>query len=126
VFKRGGLAVGGELLGADHGAAFRTPLATLHAFNGWADRFLSTPEDGLRDVYLKGTGSLPGGIGLAALFHRFTSKSGDNGFGREWDLQLSRAFRPSLTGLLKFARFSPDTPGWPKVSKVWLQVEFLH
>ena len=35
-----------ESLGGDattSGAAFRTPLATLHAFQGWADKFLATP-----------------------------------------------------------------------------------
>ena len=29
--------------------AFNTPLATLHKFNGWADKFLTTPADGLTD-----------------------------------------------------------------------------
>ncbi|MBU6411431.1 MAG: alginate export family protein, partial [Verrucomicrobia bacterium] len=32
-------------------ASFRTPLATLHAFNGWDDVFLTTPANGLRDMY---------------------------------------------------------------------------
>ena len=37
------------MLGSDGGvAAFQTPLATLHAFNGWADLFLTTPARGLR------------------------------------------------------------------------------
>ena len=38
--------LGWEVLGGDEdepGEAFRTPLATLHAFNGWADQFLTTP-----------------------------------------------------------------------------------
>src|ERR1035438_4740700 len=30
---------------------FQTPLATLHAFNGWDDVFLTTPADGLQDIY---------------------------------------------------------------------------
>src|SRR3989338_9048555 len=46
------LAAGYEELGSDGGAAaFQTPLATLHAFNGWADLFLATPANGLRDYY---------------------------------------------------------------------------
>ena len=41
------LTAGYEELGSDGGvAAFQTPLATLHAFNGWADLFLTTPGDG--------------------------------------------------------------------------------
>jgi len=44
---RGGVEVlGGD---SDGGDAFSTPLATLHAFNGWADQFLVTPATGLLD-----------------------------------------------------------------------------
>jgi hypothetical protein len=47
------VTVGGgyEVLGSDNNVGFRTPLATLHAFNGWADVFLNTPGAGLRDWY---------------------------------------------------------------------------
>jgi hypothetical protein len=38
--------IGWESLGADNGRALQTPLATLHAFNGWTDTFLSTPAEG--------------------------------------------------------------------------------
>ncbi len=42
-----------ESLGGDTepGMMFRTPLATLHAFQGWADKFLATPGAGINDVY---------------------------------------------------------------------------
>ena len=39
--------LGYEELGGDGTNAFQTPLATLHKFNGWADKFLSTPANGL-------------------------------------------------------------------------------
>jgi len=46
---------GYELLGSDDGVeAFGTPLATLHKFNGWADVFLNTPNEGLQDFYVNG------------------------------------------------------------------------
>jgi hypothetical protein len=32
--------------------SFQTPLATLHAFQGWADKFLATPTGGIEDTYL--------------------------------------------------------------------------
>lgn len=46
--------VGMESLGSDNNqtSAFQTPLATLHKFNGWADKFLATPGAGLEDTYL--------------------------------------------------------------------------
>ncbi|MCY7340167.1 MAG: hypothetical protein LH465_09520, partial [Sphingomonas bacterium] len=45
---------GYEVLGADDGrplTSVQTPLATLHKFQGWADKFLTTPPDGIRDLY---------------------------------------------------------------------------
>ena len=53
---------GYELLGSDNGKfGFTTPLATLHKFNGWADQFLETPEQGLQDIYVSVGGKLAGG-----------------------------------------------------------------
>ena len=31
---------------------FTTPLATLHKFQGWADKFLATPVNGIEDEYV--------------------------------------------------------------------------
>ena len=36
-----GVGLGQELLGSDGVAGFSTPLATLHAFQGWADKFFA-------------------------------------------------------------------------------------
>ncbi|MGH8029476.1 MAG: alginate export family protein, partial [Arenimonas sp.] len=46
------LRAGWEHLGGDGTHALQTPLATLHAFNGWADKFTTTPSGGLEDRYL--------------------------------------------------------------------------
>ena len=59
-FAEGGIGLKGitaklgyEVLGSDNGNyGFSTPLATLHAFNGWADQFLNTPAQGLEDLYI--------------------------------------------------------------------------
>lgn len=42
-----------EHFGSDASESFVTPLATLHKFQGWADQFLSTPSEGLRDSSLR-------------------------------------------------------------------------
>src|SRR5690606_28802578 len=68
--KNYGISIGYEVLGSDNGvAAFRTPLATLHAFNGWADRFLVTPADGLEDTYIKATAALPANLTFTGFYH---------------------------------------------------------
>ncbi|MHB8447295.1 MAG: alginate export family protein, partial [Rudaea sp.] len=38
---------GDEVMGGNGRYGFATPYATLHAFDGWADRFLTTPVDGI-------------------------------------------------------------------------------
>jgi len=53
-YKAFSLGAGYEVLGADEGVAFtsfQTPLATLHKFQGWADKFLTTPPNGIQDFY---------------------------------------------------------------------------
>ena len=122
VAKPGSIALGYEELGTDNGVGFKTPLATLHAFNGWADMFLATPADGLRDTYVKAGATLPGAISLLAFYHVFeTDRGGD--LGDEWDVQLSRKFGKYFTGLVKYADFNSDS-AMPDVRKIWIQVEF--
>ena len=47
------LLAGIESLGSDNGVGFSTPLATLHKFQGFADKFLGTPGEGIEDIYLQ-------------------------------------------------------------------------
>lgn len=118
-----GLTLGQERLGSDRGVGFKTPLATLHAFNGWADMFLATPAAGLRDRYAKLTTALPGGFNLLLAHHRFAAAGGGS-YGREWNVQLSRKLNAHFTGLVKLADFDPATATLPAVRKLWLQIEY--
>lgn len=119
--------VGGyELLGTDNGVGFKTPLATLHAFNGWTDIFLGTPGGGLRDVYGKVVAPLPSGLNLLGFYHQFDTDTGAE-LGEEIDVQVVHKFSDRLTGLLKFASFDPDsTATLPDVEKLWVQFEFKY
>lgn len=120
------LSAGYEQLGSDGGlAAFQTPLATLHAFNGWADVFTTTPANGLRDYYL-GLGrefGLPFLPGLRAdvTYHAFDSDFGGLSYGSEWNASLG--FRLGPVGLLaKYANYDAD--GFAvDTEKFWLQAE---
>ncbi|MEJ2247003.1 MAG: hypothetical protein P8Y80_13145, partial [Acidobacteriota bacterium] len=84
IFKAGHEVLGGS---PDTGQ-FNTPLATLHIWNGWADKFLTTPVNGLKDTYFS-LGSNPKRFGLNVVFHRFRSETGSLDYGREVDLLLS-------------------------------------
>lgn len=122
--KRLQVSLVGEELGADGGQGFRTPLATLHAFNGWADVFATTPSDGLRDLSVRANADLPGGFALAARHHRFEAAGGGRDYGREWDVQLTRKFGSRVSAVAKVADFRAIAPGPPDVRKFWLQLEY--
>lgn len=129
------LKAGYEVLGSDGVAAFQTPLATLHKFNGWADAFLSTPINGLRDYYLSaaykisGVDNLVDGMVITAVYHKFDddqSLSGD--FGNELDLSAGKTFTnlnlgpiKSLNVLLKYADYN-GTANIPGRKKFWFQL----
>lgn len=124
--KPGSVTLGHELLGSDNNVGFKTPLATLHAFNGWADLFLATPAAGLRDVYVKGTAALPQAVALTAFYHWFEAAKGGADFGTETDVMLSRKFGKFVTATAKFADFRRDSAAFANVRKVWLQLEFVY
>ncbi|MEI8045213.1 MAG: hypothetical protein WCL11_27625, partial [Verrucomicrobiota bacterium] len=93
-FQRGQASLSGlvgyEVLEGNGTIGFATPLATLHAFNGWADMFLSTPANGLKDFYLKAGYSLPAdfvaakSLNLSAIWHDHRTEALAQGIGSEW------------------------------------------
>ncbi|RMG31120.1 MAG: hypothetical protein D6721_02215 [Gammaproteobacteria bacterium] len=99
--------LGYEVLGHDNYAGFQTPLATKHAFNGWADKFLTTPKSGLEDVYLSVGGKLAG-IKLLAVYHDFSSDQGSTDYGTEWNLLAAKKFGKHYSVGVKFADYNAD------------------
>jgi len=80
---------GYEVLGGNpEDGRFTTPLATLHKFNGWADKFLNTPTNGLRDLYVSARGPV-GPLSWAVIFHNFGADSGGDHYGTELDFQAT-------------------------------------
>lgn len=126
------LGVGYELLEGDGVKGFATPLATQHKFQGWADKFLGTPVDGLADTYVnlgysrKGVGPFES-VGLAASWHEYESDRLSTDYGSEVDLQLMAKYR-RFTGTLKFADYNAATTTPPAVRdtrKLWAQLDYV-
>lgn len=102
------LTAGYELLGSDDGvAAFRTPLATLHKFQGWADRFLNTPATGIKDLYFGAAGAI-GPVKLAARWHDFSADEGGADYGTELNLIANYPVNKHVSMQLKFADYEAD------------------
>jgi len=118
------LYIGYESLGGDDlipGQAFRTPLATLHAFNGWADKFLTTPDEGINDAFLGVKGNL-GKWKWNVLYHDFSAQSGPESWGTEFDGSISRKFADHFGILFKAASFSTDSLRYGDTTKLWVQL----
>lgn len=87
--------------------AFQTPLGTNHAFQGWADRFLTTPADGIRDTYVTGVATARG-FKLIAAYHVLESDKFDYRYGEEFDIELSRGLGQYVTLGIKYADYQAD------------------
>lgn len=114
--------LGYERLGGDGTYGFRFPLATNHAFQGWADVFLVTPPGGVVDRYLKLSGKA-GPVRLTAAYHDLRADQGNADYGREIDLSVAVSATEQLSLLAKAAdyrarAFAVDT------RRVWLQAAF--
>lgn len=126
-FAKFGLGLGVEVLGSDGVQGFATPLATLHAFQGWADKFLATPAAGIEDAYVRF--SYPLGkrgrftnVAAVAIFHDYESDIGAAHFGQELNLQLvARTERMALTA--KYADYRADAL-LTDTEKVWVSVDY--
>ena len=118
------VGIGYEQLGGDRsetGKSFRTPLATLHAFQGWADQFLITPDSGITDTFASIRYAHKAWT-VTGVIHRFKAESGGADFGSEFDLSIGRRFSDRYEVLLKTASFNAATPVRMDNNKYWLML----
>ena len=93
---------------------FVTPLATVHAYNGFADVFISnrlglaTSWDGITDVYVGMAGTVCDGYKLKGIVHYFGDDSLSDSYGWEADLVASKSLTSSLKATAKAAYFIGD------------------
>ena len=111
-------ALGYEVLEGDSVQAFQTPLATLHAFQGWADKFLATPPDGIEDLYFSIATKIRGAY-ISLIYHRFNPEAGGPKYGSEWDLIIKKPVADRYSLVFKYAdydarSFATDT------EKLWI------
>lgn len=139
--------IGDEVLGSDDSRrasptvdtglyAFQTPYATKHAFNGWVDQFLVTPNQGLDDRYA----SLAFDINayttkILLVYHDYQSDANSavlNGkidFGSESNIQIMKTFGANWTIGAKYGQFKQANTSNVAVSgkkdadKVWAWAE---
>jgi hypothetical protein len=134
-FRQFGLGVGTEIMEGNGVKGFTTPLATLHKFQGWADKFLTTPPNGIEDKYVNATVTLKGvsifdTLGLVASYHEYDAEHISRDYGDEWNISLA-AKHKRFNLMLKYADYTEGAPvvGVAPIarstSKLWAQVEFI-
>ncbi len=119
----GGL--GYERLGAGDGVGFQTPLATLHAFNGFADKFLVTPAKGLQDVYVELGVKLPFDVQMNTAYHDYVAADDHTDLGYEFDVVLSKPLRWGVKALFKGAFYNGEEGGITDTRKLIFQLEYV-
>jgi hypothetical protein len=122
--------VGTEVLEGNGAKGFTTPLATLHKFQGWADKFLATPPNGIEDRYInlgasfKKVGPFET-LGIVASYHAYDAERIDADYGDEINLSLAVKVK-KVSAMLKFADYSEGVlPSARNTQKLWAQVEFV-
>lgn len=117
--------LGFEVLGSDDGNyGFSTPLATGHAFNGWADQFLATPAQGLEDLSLSVAGAVAGG-NWSLIYHDFSaneSTAGVDDLGSEIDAVFTRPFAEHYVAGIKYAAYMAGDGAFVDTDKLWVFV----
>ncbi len=114
-----------EELGANSSQAFQTPFGTNHKFQGWADKFLVTPVNGVRDINAT-LAAKPLGIKLAFVYHNFQSVTKSINYGNEYDFLISKKFAKHYHILVKYAYYDADKANGlaafnKDTHKFWLQ-----
>ena len=111
-----------ERLASDGTNAFQTPFATLHAFQGFADMFLTTPTQGIRENALQ-VGYPVMGVKSTLSYHQFDADVGSAKLGSEIDATASYDISENLQMMAKLAFYQADTYQ-VDTHKVWLMFSY--
>lgn len=108
------------------GIAFRTPLGTNHAYQGWADNFLVTPAAGIEDTYFTVVATGAYATKLILQYHMLDAESGAfDEYGDEFGVWFTKAFNKKYIVGLKYSDYSGDgngangNPRSADLSKFW-------
>lgn len=132
-YRQYSMTIGQELLEGNGVVGFATPLATLHRFNGWADKFLTTPANGIDDRYaslgylMKGVAMLDT-LSATVAYHEYESERRAFDLGHELNVQVQAKYQRFLA-TLKYADYDAKTGETPvayqDTVKYWVMVDYV-
>lgn len=127
-----------KLSSNDSQYAFQTPFGTNHLFQGWADHFLVTPAQGIKDTFITIGGKPLDKLVLHAEYHVINSDEDfaefgggfGNKFGREFDFAATYNVNSSFLVKAEYANFKEDervaaaAGRKPDLEKIWLTMMY--
>lgn len=128
MFGRYSFGGGLEVLEGNGTKGFTTPLATLHRFQGWTDKFLVTPPHGIEDYYVNGGVTFKNvvtieSVTFLASYHTYDAERIALNYGNEINLQLL-AKLGKFAGSLKYGEYRADD-FLTDTKKYWIQFEYV-
>ncbi len=108
------LRIDQEKLSSNSGLyAFQTPFGTNHLFQGWVDKFLATPREGIVDSFMTASYKYEK-LTVMGEYHQidtdrdFNEVGSGTGscYGTEWDASVSYAYDQHLTTKLEYGKFN--------------------
>jgi hypothetical protein len=108
-----------ELLSSNNSQyAFQTPFGTNHLFQGWVDKFLATPVEGIQDTFVTATYKYDDFLFFADYhwlksdedFHTVGGGAALNGskYGKEWNLAATWTPNKNWMGKIEYGQFTED------------------
>jgi len=132
-YKAFTVGLGQELMEGNGTVGFGTPMGTLHKFQGWADKFLTTPANGMDDRYAS-VGFATKKLGMfdsfsaSVVYHSYETDRMSVDLGNEVDLQLQAKWK-RFVATVKYADYSAQSGETPAIyqdtNKLWAQLDFV-
>lgn len=103
-----------ESIGSNGTHSMQFPLSTLHAFDGWVDKFLTTPVKGLVDANIgvtyvvKSENPYLNGVKAVVVYHDFSAEKDSTHYGTEWDAMLEQMFEKYYTVGIKVGSYNAN------------------
>lgn len=103
-----------ESIEGDGTNAMQFALGTNHAFDGWVDKFLTTPANGLVDANIgvtyvaKSENTWLNGTKATVVYHDFSAERGSADYGTEWNALIEQTFEQHYTLGIKMGAYDAD------------------
>jgi hypothetical protein len=115
-------------LGVEHlDAGFQTPLATVHAFNGFADVFIGQRINGtlpgLTDIYLSHTTPIFSDIKWTNVLHAYGDDNASTDLGWEYNSVLLKKFNENVSATVEISHFETES-NFPTTTRASLGVNY--